>query len=260
MGLPVEATLRSYLIGLATRLARNMGYTILPSWRMEHRELVEHLRKLFATFDVDCVIDVGANDGGYARLLRQEVGYSGLLLSFEPVAALAARCRAAAAADPNWLVFDCAAGEEDQEAEIHVSAYSQLSSLLAPATSLPTHMAPLMASSHTEVVQVRRLDNVLPEIQRRFGFRRPYLKIDTQGFDLAVLEGLGEFLPEMVAAQTELSFLPLYKGMPGWRTVIDTLERRQFAVSSMFGVNLDKSMRAIEFDCVLINERFAVNS
>lgn len=256
----METSLRSHLNKFATGLAKKMGYAVLPTWRMEHRELVEHLRKLFAIFEVDCVIDVGANDGGYARLLRQEVGYNGLLLSFEPVAALAARCRAAAAADPNWLVFDYAAGDEDCEAEINISAYSQLSSLLPPATSLPAHMAPLMASSHTEVVQVRRLDHVLPDIQRNFGFLRPYLKVDTQGFDLAVLEGLGELLPTMVAAQTELSFLPLYKDMPNWRTVIDSLEMRHFAVSGMFGVNLDKSMRAIEFDCVLINECFAVES
>jgi FkbM family methyltransferase len=256
----VGTALKRHLAKLATSLAKKMGYTILPTWRMESRELVEHLRTLFAMFEVDCVIDVGANDGGYARLLRHEVGYSGLLLSFEPVATLAARCRATAATDPNWLVFDYAAGNDDREAEINVSVYSKLSSMLPRATSIPEDMAALIVPSHTEIVQVRRLDHVLPDIQRNFGFERPYLKVDTQGFDLAVLEGAGELLPTMVAAQTELSFLPLYKDMPDWRTVIDALELRHFAISGMFPISLDKSMRAIEFDCVLINERFAVES
>jgi FkbM family methyltransferase len=242
---------------VTARLLAKVGYTLVPTWRLHNRPLANHLARLLKQCDIDCVIDVGANDGGYVRFLRTEVGYRGLVLSFEPVAALAAKCRDDAAADPNWKVFQYAIGNEEGEAEINVASYSQLSSILQPTASPPEAMVDLMAISHREVVQVRRLDSVLPDLQRSHGFRRPYLKIDTQGFDLAVVEGAGDVLQTMIAAQTELSFRPIYQGMPGWRTVLDVLEARQFAVSNMFAINTDASLRVIEFDCILVNERFS---
>jgi FkbM family methyltransferase len=252
----MQTTLKREKKGAAVRLAERIGYTVLPTWRLHNRELAAHLRKLFKQFDVDCVIDVGANDGGYARFLRLEVGYTGLLLSFEPVSALAATCRTAAANDPNWHIFDCAIGNENTETEINVAAYSKFSSLLPAAESLPDAMSALMATSHKEVVKVRRLDHVLPELRRTHGYKRPYLKVDTQGFDLAVLEGAGDLMQTMVAAQTELSFRPIYKGMPSWRTVMDVLEAHRFSVSNMFAISMDAGLRAIEFDCVVVNDRF----
>jgi FkbM family methyltransferase len=241
-------------------LAGRAGYTILPTWRLANRDFADTLGGLLRHFEVDCVIDVGANDGAYAQFLRLEVGYSGLILSFEPVSALATKCRAASANDPDWHVFGFALGNEECETEINVSSHSTFSSLLPAVASPPAAMADLISVSHQEVVVVHRLDTVLPDLQRRHEFQNPYLKADTQGFDLAVFEGAGTLLDLMVAVQTELSFRPLYQGMPEWRTVLDTLESRRFSVSTMFPVNHDASFRAIEFDCILVNERFATRS
>lgn len=255
----MQSTLKREKRGPAQRLVERIGYTVLPTWRLHNRELAGHLRKLFEQFGVDCVLDVGANDGGYARFLRLEVGYTGLLLSFEPVSRLVAACRAAAANDPTWHILDYAIGSENTEAEINVAVYSQLSSLLPAADLLPEKMSPLMTTSHKETVKVRRLDSLLPDLQRTYGYQRPYLKVDTQGFDLAVLEGTGDLVETMVAAQTELSFRPIYKGMPGWRTMVDALEAHRFSVSNMFAISADAGLRAIEFDCVLVNDRFVTN-
>jgi hypothetical protein len=51
------------------------------------------IAKLFQALKIDCVFDVGANEGQYARMLRSEVGYTGPIVSFEPVPAAAERLR-----------------------------------------------------------------------------------------------------------------------------------------------------------------------
>src|SRR5258708_7328948 len=61
-----------------------------------------HLQKLLLHLDVDCVFDVGANTGQYAAMLRREVGFQGLIISFEPIPKVARALRAVAKGDPLW--------------------------------------------------------------------------------------------------------------------------------------------------------------
>ena len=52
---------------------------------------------------VDCVIDVGANDGGYGRFIRS-TGFRGSVISFEPQAAAYERLKMASHSDPAWYI------------------------------------------------------------------------------------------------------------------------------------------------------------
>ena len=70
--------------------------------------------------NVNCVLDVGANEGQYGQRLR-EAGYAGRIVSFEPLEVHVAPLRERAAADHNWKVFACALGDSDGEAEINVA-------------------------------------------------------------------------------------------------------------------------------------------
>lgn len=55
-------------------LARRLGYEIIPVWRLSRYGSATYLARLFDFTGTDCVIDVGANAGQYARFLRREVG------------------------------------------------------------------------------------------------------------------------------------------------------------------------------------------
>jgi FkbM family methyltransferase len=209
---------------------------------------------------VDFVFDVGANDGGYHQFIRNEVGFKGQIVSFEPVTSLATHCRAVGLGDPSWEVYGVALGDRDGESEINVMENSQFSSFLQPSTNLTAAFAAANTPRATERVQVKRLDSIMPDLKRQFDFRTPYLKVDIQGFDLAVFAGAGELLQDFVALQTELSLRPIYQGMPAWQDVLSVLEAKGFAVSNMFAVNHDDNLRAIEFDCVMVNDRFAMKT
>ena len=60
---------------------------------------------------VDLVVDVGANDGGYATALR-ELGYRRRIVSFEPLAEPFARLSERAGSDGSWDVVQCALGDQ----------------------------------------------------------------------------------------------------------------------------------------------------
>ena len=87
----------------------------------------------FALLDsqrIDTIIDVGANDGGYGRFLRRG-GFTGTIVSFEPLEKEHEALKAAADADGKWFVAPrMALGSENTEVEIHVAGNSVSSSIL----------------------------------------------------------------------------------------------------------------------------------
>jgi hypothetical protein len=129
----------------------------------------------------------------------------------------------------------------------------QFSSFLQPDNSRVREIDTLNTPCHVENVAVRTLDVVMPALQERLGFDRPYLKLDTQGFDVEVLQGAGHRLADVRALQTEASVIGIYKGMPGYMDTIRYLDARGFDITGFYPVSRDSSLRLVEFDCVMIN-------
>ena len=156
----------------------------------------EHLLWVIRRLGIDCVLDVGANSGQFAKALRR-AGYDGRIVSFEPVASVFADLRAAAASDPGLAGAPVAAGDEDGEAEINVRP-GTMSSLL-PSSDFGRSWAPRLRESTVETIAVRRLDGLLDDAVSGLSNPRVLLKLDTQGFDLAAFRGLGARVEDVVA-------------------------------------------------------------
>jgi FkbM family methyltransferase len=239
------------------RVSRSLGYDIVPLREMKERDFALHLRELLARLEIDCVLDVGANVGQYHDFLRNKVLYDGTIVSFEPVSRHIELLRERARADSDWHVEGYALGAKDGSLPINVMASDQFSSFLEPDNSRVRDYAELNVPCHVETVAVRTLDVVLPVLQERLGFDRPYLKLDTQGFDIEVLQGGRDSLGAVRALQTEASVIGIYKGMPGYVDTIRYLDERGFDITGLYPVSRDRSLRLVEFDCVMINRSAA---
>lgn len=225
-------------------LARRLGYDLIArrKLRLPDRQLVHTLER----HGVEAVIDVGANRGQYALRLR-EAGWQGPILSLEPLPELRRSLAERAARDPSWEVLPAmAAGATDGEATLEVSAESDMSSVL-PQSALLRAISPSSAIRQRLVVPQRRLDGLLAERP----WRRLFVKVDVQGAEPAVLEGLSGIWDRVAGLQLELALVPLYEGERPWLEMIEGLAARGFTPYLLFPGYFARALgRQVQLDAV----------
>lgn len=212
------------------------------------------LRRFLAHFNVDCVIDVGANAGQYATMLRQDVGFRGTILSFEPNPAVFAALERRAASDGKWHVHNVALSDSDGTAPFNIMAADQFSSLNVPVADQDAIFQNRNAVAQTVDVLTRRLEGLWPELAAQHGSLRPFLKMDTQGHDRSVCAGAGAVLRLMTGIQTELAVRPLYDGATGYREMIALMAEAGFAPNAFFANNKGHFPLLIEMDGLFVRQ------
>jgi FkbM family methyltransferase len=209
-----------------------------------------HVAAVVDMHGINCVLDVGANRGQFGLHLR-DAGYRGHIASFEPVPETFAELQRVAARDPSWTAYPWALGREEGSLPMNVVT-DTLSSLL-PATSFGARRHPRLREPETVEVPVRRLDAVIDEVLAPVADPRPYLKLDTQGYDLEAFGGLGERVADFVAMQSEVALLQIYEGMPRMPEALAAYEAAGFEITALHPVSRDMPTgRVLEFDCVMV--------
>lgn len=207
------------------------------------------LRLGLRKFGIDLVLDVGANVGQFAGELR-EFGYTGEIVSFEPLTQAHAVLSANAAADARWHVHPrTAIGDRDGEVEINMSANSFSSSVLPV---LDAHTGAMSAAAYVgrEKTPLATLDTVAPPYLARSA--QPFLKIDTQGFEGHVLSGAARILPRLRGILCELSLVPLYDGQPLWKDMLARFEAAGFTLWALQPGFIDpRDGRTLQMDAIL---------
>lgn len=167
------------------------------------------LARLLSRLGVDLLVDVGANVGEYVRLARRW-GYRAPAISFEPLDGPFTRLEQAARADPAWDAYRLGLGAAASSVTVNVANNRGRSSSVLPMLRRHLDNAPGSRYVGAEIVELVRLDEFIGDRIR--AARAPFLKVDVQGFELAVLEGAGDRLADFVGLQIELSFVELYDG------------------------------------------------
>jgi len=161
------------------------------------------------SYNIDTVLDIGANSGQFAEYLRKDLGYTKRILSFEPLSSAFSLLKAKADKDPYWDAFNIALGDTEVQSEINIAGNSYSSSLL---DMLPSHLksAPDSGYKGKEIIEVKKLDSIFENLCD--ARNTVYMKIDTQGFESKVLKGAQNALQRIDTVQMEMSLVPLYKG------------------------------------------------
>jgi FkbM family methyltransferase len=225
--------IKAWAFNLLQRLFHSRGMELAAAGTQER--LTEQLElppitgagRLLALQEVDLVLDVGAAVGMYGRSLRRE-GYEGRICSFEPLSRQFEQLERQSRGDPLWETRNMALGPEIGSAEINVAGNFDSSSIL-PMGKRHAEAAPASVYVGTETVEVGTIDSVWDEIAG--DAKRPFLKLDVQGFELETLRGGEQILPRIHGIQAELSLVPLYEGGPLWREVIEFLADKGFHVA-----------------------------
>ena len=196
------------LLHTARRLVQTRGLDIsrFPGDHPTH-QVVQLLRH----HGITRVLDVGANDGGYATELRR-FGYAGRIVSFEPVSQSFRLLQSHARKDHLWTTLPYAVGAESATVTINIAANNAASSSVLPMLAAHEAAAPGALIIGAEKVTQRALDDMWPDITQPDDL--VFLKADVQGYEHQVLDGIVEHLDRVRGLQLELSLVPLYKG--GW--------------------------------------------
>ncbi len=231
--------------------ARQVGFDVVR--HPTPRDIEGHLKLLLDELAVDHVLDIGANTGQYGQLLRR-IGYTGKITSFEPVGRTFAALRATIGGDRGWEAVNVALGAEQGVVTIHVTRGWDYSSMLVPKTAQAGSAADI---DYDEEVDVHRLDEIYADLVGDAS--SVLLKLDTQGWDLVVLEGAGGCLSDVSAIQTEVSVVPIYEGMPTWLESMSRLSELGFEPTGLFPVTYADNFRSVEFDLVAARTKALVS-
>lgn len=192
----------------ARRLVQSFGLDIS---RFPGDHPLQSVVHLLRHHGITRVLDVGANDGGYATDLRR-FGYNGRIVSFEPVREPFRVLQKRARRDPDWVPLPYAVGPEQARVTINVAANHAASSSILSMLAMHENAAPDARIVDVETVSQQALDDLWPKITEPHD--RVFLKADVQGYERQVLAGVAGHLDLIVGLQLELSLVPLYDG--GW--------------------------------------------
>lgn len=224
------------------RLARRGGWVV-----RKQPILIDFLRDR----KVDLVLDVGANVGQFGAELRRW-GYRGRIISFEPGSNAFGHLAHRIAADDRWTARQCAVGDTAGVVTLNVTRSTVLSSIMqqAPAIEGYGSGADIVATENVELVTV-------DAICASENSRRIFLKIDTQGYEQAVIGGIDVCVEQLCGIQLELPVLDLYDHNWPLPEAIAAMRTKGFELSQVFPVNyrVDDPISVTEIDCVFANRR-----
>ena len=223
--------------------------------RLRYRELVSFgllanlttMRRKSVITGIDSIWDVGANQGQFS-FMAHSVWPQLPIYSFEPDPDSFSRLQQnfdkfQISGQP----FNMGLGAEQGELELTRYADNVNNSFLPR----PQDQYAVQDKVAVHCTTLNEIGASLPETKSAF------LKLDVQGFELAVLEGAGDFLRRCRYVLAEVAFSPAYTGGAHADEVMLALRHHGFECIQLLDVLRDSGGRIIEADMLFTNTRWA---
>jgi len=185
-------------------------------------------------------------------MIRKDVGFKGIIISFEPNPDACTALSRKADRDSRWFVENVALSDTVGDVAFNVMHASQFSSLQSPLLTETDRFAAPNTVERTIQVKSDTLAAVLPGLQGTIGFARPFLKMDTQGHDAAVIRGAGACCGTFLGLQSELSVMRIYENSLDYRESIALYESLGFRLCALLANNRGHFPMLIEMDCIML--------
>jgi len=219
----------------------------------KNERIEDVLSFLLSKLKIDTALDVGANEGQFAKKLRN-IGYKEKIISFEPLSKVFYNLKKESDKDKNWQVFNIAVGDQDGETIINESNYS-LSSSILPMSKL--HLEAKKNSNYIgkQKASIKKIDTFIDS--ENLIKNNLFLKIDTQGFEYQVINGSIKNLKNIRAILCELTLVELYEGQKLWLEIVELLAANNFEIWSLEkGFQNSKNKQILQIDCIFLNKKF----
>jgi FkbM family methyltransferase len=195
--------------------------------------------------DLATIIDVGANAGQFC-IAASRTFAAAKIFSFEPNPASFEQLTRTTASTPSISCRQLAIGDADGEISLRINSHSHSSSVLPLAES---HKSAFPSAREVGEVQVpiRTLDGLFSaEIEHR-----SLLKVDVQGYEMAVLKGAADLLKKLDYVVLEVSFAPLYEGEATFDEICEEMRRAGMRLQAPVGWLRDpKTGKFIQMDAL----------
>jgi len=151
----------------------------------------------------DVFIDVGANLGQYSfQALRR--GFNGKVITIEPVKYFFDEIVASSKNQKNWININAGVSDKKGTAEIYVCAgHGGCSSFLQPTKYLKENAGASGELQRKEKISLTTLDSIINEHCPKA--KNIYIKVDVQGFELQVMQGLKEHIDKVIGCRLEMA-------------------------------------------------------
>lgn len=264
LGYDIVTRSRSPLIEDLTQLRNRLNLSATPLAHtvqyFSNATVDWHLTWLLQQYSINLVLDVGANQGQFVQSVRH-FGFGGQIESFEPLSACVSALAPLAASDRGWNVHPYALGANPGEMRLTSFADSSFSSFHQTTAFAKERFGDMLNATGEETVRIETLANLWPMVTACSSNPRVMLKSDTQGHDLDVLRGAGDYLSKVHVIMCELSLVPLYEGTPSYLETFSYLHSRDFECSGLYPVSFrDDRPSIIELNAFFVNVRLSRDS
>ena len=234
------------LIELVLGFWKRVSVPEYQTWRFQRNQWIQRISP-------NLVVDVGANTGQWARDYRESFPNLGYLVSFEPDGRAWDEYRKNLGSFQAHLV-PCAAGSTDGTSELYEwsleGGSSSLKSLTGQGELITNQTQHELKEAKVPVV---RLDKYLLELFDDLHEKVLYLKIDVQGGELDVLDGIQDIISLVGAIEIEIPLLMVYEGGSSPLEILRKLNSWGFTMLSAQTERWNSErMLAADFDALFI--------